>query len=83
MCDLYSVTTKQATIAALFRIDPQRYEGSLHRMPVVFSDYPAPVIRNPQSWDRDDTNALGIPAAEQWRAARCQGSDNSIAHSIH
>jgi putative SOS response-associated peptidase YedK len=31
MCNLYSITTNQAAIAALFR---------------VFPDYPAPVVRN-------------------------------------
>ena len=44
MCNLYSVTTNQAAIAALF--DVNRYVGNLAPMPGVFPDYPAPVIRN-------------------------------------
>src|ERR1700745_2239335 len=42
---LYSITTNQAAIAALFRVI-NRYVGNLPPMPGVFSDYPAPVIRN-------------------------------------
>jgi hypothetical protein len=38
-----SVTTNQATIAALFRV-VNRYVGNLAPMPGVFPDYPAPVI---------------------------------------
>ena len=45
MCNLYSITTNQAAIAALFR-RLNRYVGNLEPMPGVFPDYPAPVIRN-------------------------------------
>jgi putative SOS response-associated peptidase YedK len=45
MCNLYSITTNQAAIAALFRI-VNRYVGNLPPMPGVFPDYPAPVVRN-------------------------------------
>jgi hypothetical protein len=45
MCNLYSITTNQATIAALFRV-MNRYVGNLPPMPGVFPDYPAPVVRN-------------------------------------
>ncbi len=45
MCNLYSITTNQAAIAALFRVT-NRYVGNLAPMPGVFPDYPAPVIRN-------------------------------------
>ena len=44
MCNLYSITTNQAAIAALFRII-SRYEGNLPAMPSVFPDQPAPVVR--------------------------------------
>jgi esterase/lipase superfamily enzyme/putative SOS response-associated peptidase YedK len=44
MCNLYSITTNQAAIAALFRV-MNRYVGNLPPMPGVFPDYPAPVIR--------------------------------------
>ena len=42
MCNLYSITTNQAAIIALFRV-MNRYIGNLAPMPGVF---PAPVIRN-------------------------------------
>jgi putative SOS response-associated peptidase YedK len=45
MCNHYSNTTNQAAIINLFRII-NRYVGNLAPMPVVFPDYPAPVIRN-------------------------------------
>src|SRR6202166_4671699 len=45
MCNLYSITTNQAAIAALFRVVNQ-YVGNLPPMPGVFPDYPAPVVRN-------------------------------------
>jgi hypothetical protein len=42
---LYSITTNQAAIAALFRV-MNRYVGNLPPMSGVFPDYPAPVVRN-------------------------------------
>src|SRR5436305_1026615 len=45
MCNLYSITTNQAAIIALFRVI-NRYVGNLQPMPGVFPDYPAPLIRN-------------------------------------
>jgi putative SOS response-associated peptidase YedK len=45
MCNLYSITTNQAAIAALFRVVNQ-YADNLPPMPGVFPDYPAPVVRN-------------------------------------
>lgn len=45
MCNLYSITTNQAAIIALFRV-VNRYVGNLAPMPGVFPDYPAPVILN-------------------------------------
>jgi len=41
MCNLYSITTNQAAIAALFRV-VNRYVGNLAPMPGVF---PASVVR--------------------------------------
>jgi hypothetical protein len=43
MCNLYSITTSQAAIIALFRVI-NRYVGNLPPMPGVFPDYPAPVV---------------------------------------
>ena len=44
-CNLYSITTNQSAIIALFRV-VNRYVGNLPPMPGVFPDYPAPVERN-------------------------------------
>ena len=45
MCNLYSITTNQEAIRALFRV-MNRYVGNLPPMPDVFPDYHAPVVRN-------------------------------------
>jgi putative SOS response-associated peptidase YedK len=45
VCNIYSITTNQAAIAALFRVVNQ-YVGNLPPMPGVFPDYPASVVRN-------------------------------------
>ena len=45
MCNLYSITTNQAAIIALFRVINHNV-GNLPPMPGVFPDYPAPVVRN-------------------------------------
>jgi putative SOS response-associated peptidase YedK len=45
MCNLYSITTNQAAVIALFCV-MNRYVGNLPPMPGVFPDYPAPVVRN-------------------------------------
>ncbi|MEH2534257.1 putative SOS response-associated peptidase YedK [Bradyrhizobium sp. AZCC 1588] len=45
MCNRYSITTNREAIRQLFRV-VNRYVGNLPRMPGVFPDYPAPVIRN-------------------------------------
>jgi hypothetical protein len=44
MCNLYSITTNQAAITALFHV-MNRYVGNLPPMPGVFPDYAAPVVR--------------------------------------
>jgi putative SOS response-associated peptidase YedK len=44
MCNLYSITTNQAAISALFRV-VSRYVGNLAPMPGVFPDYTAPIVR--------------------------------------
>jgi hypothetical protein len=45
MCNLYSITTNQSAIIALFRV-MNRYVGNLPPMPGVFPDTPAPVVHN-------------------------------------
>jgi putative SOS response-associated peptidase YedK len=67
MCNLYSITTNQAAIIALFRV-VNRYVGNLAPMPGVFPDYKAPIIRSrrPRTCDR----AVG----HAFVAARAHGS---------
>ena len=43
MCNLYSITTNQAAIIALFRV-VNRYVGNLAPMPGVFPDCKAPIL---------------------------------------
>jgi putative SOS response-associated peptidase YedK len=57
MCNLYSITTNQAAIIALFRVI-NRY---LAPMPAVFADYPAPVIRNAENGTELVTMRWGMP----------------------
>ena len=45
MCNLYSITTNQAAIIALFRVI-NRQVDKLPPIPSVFLDYPAQAIRN-------------------------------------
>ncbi len=60
MCNLYSITTNQAAIAALFRV-MNRYVGNLPPMPGVFPDYPAPVVRNDDTLREMVMMRLGMP----------------------
>jgi putative SOS response-associated peptidase YedK len=60
MCNLYSITTNQAAIIALFRVI-NRYVGNLPQMPGVFPDYPAPVIRNTDTGLEMMTMRWGMP----------------------
>ena len=79
MCNLYSITTNQAAIAALFRV-VNRYVGNLAPMPGVFPDYPAPVIRNTDTGHRDGHDALGHAATTaHGRAASHQHPQHVIA----
>ena len=45
MCNLYSITTNQGAIIALFRVI-NRYVGNVAPMRSVFPNYPAPVTGN-------------------------------------
>ena len=60
MCNLYSITTNQAAIIALFRV-VNRYVGNLAPMPGVFPDYPAPVIRNTETGRELSMMRWGMP----------------------
>jgi hypothetical protein len=64
MCNLYSITTNQAAIIALFRV-VNRYVGNLAPMPGVFPNYKAPIVR---------TGVEGRElATARWGITRCSG----------
>jgi putative SOS response-associated peptidase YedK len=60
MCNLYSVTSNQAAILALFRV-VNRYVGNLQPMPGVLLDYSAPVIHNTQAGTEMTLMRWGMP----------------------
>jgi putative SOS response-associated peptidase YedK len=60
MCNLYSITTNQAAIIALFRVI-NRYVGNLAPMPGVFPDYRAPVVRNTDTGRELSMMRWGMP----------------------
>jgi putative SOS response-associated peptidase YedK len=64
MCNLYSITTNQAAIAALFRV-ANGYVGNLAPMPGVFPDYPAPVVCNTDAGRELTMMRWGMPAAAE------------------
>ena len=66
MCNLYSITTSQAAIIALFRAINHNV-GNLPPMPGVFPDYPAPVVRNTDSGAGANQDALGHAATAAHR----------------
>jgi putative SOS response-associated peptidase YedK len=60
MCNLYSITTNQAAIIALFRVF-NSYIGNLPPTPGVFPDYPAPVVCNTDAGTEMVTMRWGMP----------------------
>ena len=68
MCNLYSITTNQEAIRALFRV-MNRYVGNLPPMPGVFPDYPAPVVRNAGAERELILMRWGMPPPPQHRRA--------------
>jgi putative SOS response-associated peptidase YedK len=63
MCNLYSITTNQAAIIALFRV-VNRYVGNLASMPGVFPDYKAPIVRNGTEGRELATARWGMPSSQ-------------------
>ncbi|MEH2560599.1 putative SOS response-associated peptidase YedK [Bradyrhizobium sp. AZCC 2289] len=64
MCNLYSITTNQAAIIALFRV-VNRYVGNLAPMPGVFPDYQAPIVRNGPDGRELATARWGMPSSSK------------------
>jgi hypothetical protein len=77
MCNLYSITTNQEAIRALFRV-VNRYVGNLAPMPGVFP-ISGPSDPKHRQRHRDDADALGHAAtAAHGRAASHQHSQHII-----
>ncbi|MHC2407046.1 putative SOS response-associated peptidase YedK [Bradyrhizobium barranii subsp. barranii] len=64
MCNLYSITTNQAAISALFRV-VNRYVGNLAPMPGVFPDYEAPIVRTGAGGRELATARWGMPSSSK------------------
>src|SRR6201995_5862259 len=64
MCNLYSITTNQAAIIALFRV-VNRYVGNLAPMPGVFPDYKAPIVRTGADGRELATARWGMPSSSK------------------
>ena len=78
MCNLFSVTTNQEAIRALFR-KVNRYVGSLAPMPGVFPDYPAPVIRNTEGSDEAELVMMRWGMPPIWCVGMASGCTASRA----
>jgi putative SOS response-associated peptidase YedK len=84
MCNLYSITTNQAAIIALFRV-VNRYVGNLAPMPGVFPDYKAPIVRNWAKGRELATARWGMPSsahalmeATKTRAAKLEAKGKPV-----
>src|ERR1700732_5568671 len=84
MCNLYSITTNQAAIIALFRV-VNRYVGHLAPMPGVFPDYKAPIVRNGAEGRELTTARWGMPSpqhalmeATKKRAAKLEANGKPV-----
>jgi len=84
MCNLYSITTNQAAITALFRV-VNRYVGNLAPMPGVFPDYKAPIVRNGAGGRELVTARWGMPSSQhalmeatKKRAAKLEAKGKSV-----
>ena len=78
MCNLYSITTNQAAIIALFRV-VNRYVGNLAPMPGVFPDYKAPIVRNGAEGRELATARWGMPSSSEGADGRHQEARRKTA----
>ena len=88
MCNLYSITTNQAAIIALFRV-VNRYVGNLPPMPGVFPDYKAPIVRNGADGRELATARWGMPSSQhalmeatKKRAAKLEANGKQVDFNI-
>jgi len=82
MCNLYSITTNQAAIIALFRVI-NRYVGNLPPMPGVFPDYPAPVIRDTGAGREMVTMRWGMPPPPRTPGPPRSRAGNTVGGPFH
>lgn len=84
MCNLYSMTTNQEAIRALFRV-VNRYVGNLAPMPGVFPDFPAPVIRNTEAGTEMTLMRWGMPPSPstQLTGRPARSMPHIVLHTIH
>ena len=66
MYNLYSITSNQAAICALFRV-VNRYVGNLATMPGVFPDYKALIVRTGADGRGIAAARLGMPSSVRTR----------------
>src|SRR6201746_2733415 len=64
VCNLYSITTNQAAIIALFRV-MNRYVGNLAPVPGVLPDYKAPIVCNAAEGRELATARWGMPSSSK------------------
>ena len=81
VCNLYSITTNQAAIIAMFRV-MNRYVGNLPPMPGVFPDYPAPVVRNSDHGTELTTMRWGMPPPPKFGGPPVTNIRNSLVPSL-
>ncbi len=77
MCNLYAVTTGQQAIRELTRALDDR-TGNLPRLPGVFPDYPAPIVRNGQGGRELVMARWGMPSPAF--ALRNRRSDSGVTN---
>jgi putative SOS response-associated peptidase YedK len=77
MCNLYSITTNQAAITALFRV-VNRYVGNLAPMPGVFPDYKAPIVRNGAEGRELATARWGMPSSSKAQMGATKKRDEKL-----
>jgi putative SOS response-associated peptidase YedK len=85
MCNLYSITKNVDAIRRLFGATNSQV-GNLPSLPGIFSDYPAPIVRNDSEGDREivmarwgmPTSPVALMEATKKRAAKLEAKGQSV-----
>ena len=77
MCNLYSITTNQAAIIALFRAI-NRYVGNLPPMTGVFPDNKHPAMERGELFRKITIPAASVPVIEKSRPRGARGRDYCV-----